>query len=91
MPHIGEVYEKFKPETADFCIIRLHGGDRLGMEAQTGGIWHQIVAPKTNGLKAAARIVRSNRKKNILTYVNLNNHFEGSAPITAERFIEALE
>jgi uncharacterized protein YecE (DUF72 family) len=91
MPHIGEVYAKFQPATADFCIIRLHGGDRMEMETQTGGLWNHVISPKPKGLKAAAQIVRANRKRNILTFVNLNNHFEGSAPITAERFIDTLE
>ncbi len=91
MPHIGEVFEKFNPATSDFNIIRLHGGDRLEIETETGGVWNRVISPKPKGLKAAAQIVRANRKQNILTYVNLNNHFEGSAPITAERFIKALE
>lgn len=91
MPHIGEVFEKFYPATADFNIIRLHGGDRMEIEAETGGLWNRIILPKPKGLKAAAQIVRTNRRQNVLTFVNLNNHFEGSAPITAERFIKALE
>jgi uncharacterized protein YecE (DUF72 family) len=91
MPHIGEVFEKFHPVTSDFSIIRLHGGNRLEIETDTGGLWNRVISPKPKGLKAAAQIVRANRKQNILTYVNLNNHFEGSAPITAERFIKALE
>ena len=91
MPPIGEVYEKFIPAPADFCVIRLHGGDRIEIETATGGLWDRIISPKPKGLEAAARIVRNNRKQNILTYVNLNNHFEGSAPVTAERFIETLE
>lgn len=91
MPHIGDVHEKFRPATTDFCIVRLHGGDRMEIESATGGLWNRIIAPKPKGLKAAAQIVRFNRKKNILTYVNLNNHFEGSAPITAQRFIDTLE
>ncbi len=90
MPHIGEVYEKFQPATADFCIIRLHGGDRLEIETKTGGLWNRVISPKPQGLKAAAQIVRTNRKQNILTFVNLNNHFEGSAPISAERFLHTL-
>ncbi|UCE41655.1 MAG: DUF72 domain-containing protein [Candidatus Aminicenantes bacterium] len=90
MPHIGEVYEKFQPATADFCIVRLHGGDRLEIETQTGGLWNRVISPKPEGLKAAAQIVRTNRRQNIVTFVNLNNHFEGSAPISAERFISAL-
>jgi uncharacterized protein YecE (DUF72 family) len=90
MPPVGEIFEKFKPVTADFCIIRLHGGDRMAIESETGGVWNGIVSPKPQGLKAAVRIVRHNTKKKILTYVNVNNHFEGSAPLTIERFIKAL-
>jgi len=91
MPHMGEVFEKFKPATADFCIIRLHGGDRLEIETETGELWNRVVSPKPKGLKAAAQIVRANRQKNVLTFVNLNNHFEGSAPLSAQRFLELLK
>lgn len=90
MPHIGEVFDKFKPETADFSIIRLHGGDRLEMEIDTAGNWNQIIAPKPKGLEAAARIVLENQSNKILTFVNINNHFEGSAPLTVERFLDVL-
>ena len=90
MPHIGEVFTKFKPKTADFSIIRLHGGDRLEMEIETGGNWSQVIAPKPKGLEAAARIVRENQSRKVLTFVNINNHFEGSAPLTVERFLEVL-
>ena len=90
MPHIGEVFDKFKPETADFSIIRLHGGDRLEMETETRGHWSQLIAPKPKGLEAAARIVRENQSQKVLTFVNINNHFEGSAPLTVERFLDVL-
>ena len=36
MPPIGEVFDKFKPETASFQVIRLHGGDRAEIEGRTG-------------------------------------------------------
>ena len=91
MPHIGEVFERYKPATSDFSVIRLHGGDRLEMEMETGQIWNRLIAPKPDGLKAAARIVKANLEKRILTFVNVNNHFEGSAPLTIERFISALQ
>ena len=90
MPPIGEVFAKFQPATADYCIIRLHGGDRLEIETATGGSWDQVISPKPRGLEAAAQIVRTNRKRNILTYVNLNNHFEGSAPLSGARFLELI-
>jgi hypothetical protein len=37
-----------------------------------------------------AGIVRPNARKNILTYVNFNNHYEGSAPLSIRRFLETL-
>jgi uncharacterized protein YecE (DUF72 family) len=90
MPPIGQVFEKFKPETASFQIIRLHGGDRLEIEGETGEVWNRIVAPKPGGLMAAAKIVRANAKKRVLTYLNLNNHYEGSAPLSVRRFLDVL-
>jgi len=90
MPHIGEVFDKFKPKTADFSIIRLHGGDRLEMEIETGGNWNQVISPKPKGLEAAARIVEENKSRKTLTFLNINNHFEGSAPLTIERFLDVL-
>lgn len=90
LPPIGQIFEKFNPETAAFQVIRLHGGDRLEIEGETGDVWNRIVAPKLAGLKAAAQIVRVSAKKKILTYLNLNNHFEGSAPLSIGRFLNVL-
>ena len=91
MPHIANVFEKYKPQTSDFSIIRLHGGDRLEIEVETGQVWDRVVAPKPEGLKAAAEIVRFNRAQKVRTFVNVNNHYEGSAPLTIERFVDVLE
>jgi len=90
MPPIGQVFDKFKPETASFQVVRLHGGDRLEIEGETGEVWNKVVAPKPGGLKAAAKIVRANVKKRVLTYLNLNNHYEGSAPLSIGRFLDIL-
>lgn len=90
MPPIGRLFDKFHPQTADFAVIRLHGGDRLEIEAETAQVWNKIVSPKPEGLKAAAKIVRANAQHKIRTFVNINNHFEGSAPLTIERFLEEL-
>jgi len=90
MPPIGRVFETYAPETAGFQIIRLHGGDRLEIEAETGQVWDRIISPKPEGLKAAAKIVRTNARKKVLTYLNVNNHYEGSAPLTIQRFLEIV-
>jgi len=41
-------------------------------------------------VQAAAKIVRRNARRHVLTYVNVNNHLEGSAPLTIQRLLEAL-
>lgn len=90
MPPIGQIFEQFKTATAPFSIIRLHGGDRLEIEKETGEVWKTIAAPKPEAIRSAVRITRKNTRSKIMTYVNINNHFEGSAPLTIERFLDAL-
>ncbi len=90
MPPIAKVFEEFAPESADFQIIRLHGGDRLKIEGETDEVWNRIVSPKLASLESAAKIVRANARKKVLTYVNINNHYEGSAPLTIQRFLDTL-
>jgi uncharacterized protein YecE (DUF72 family) len=90
MPPIREVFERFGPVTAGSNVIRLHGGDRLEIEQATADVWNRIVAPKPDGIEAAVRIVRENARRGVRTFLNVNNHFEGSAPLTVARFLEAL-
>jgi len=90
MPPIGTIFERFSPETADFSIVRLHGGDRQEIEREAGEFWDRLVSPKPESIRAAARIVRANARRRVLTYVNVNNHLEGSAPLTIQRLLEAL-
>ncbi len=91
MPPIGKVFEEHHPKPAPFCVVRLHGGDRGEIEKETGEVWNTIVAPKPDGLKAAAAITAENIRAKIVTYLNVNNHFEGSAPLTIVRFLEAMK
>ena len=90
MPTLDEIFEAFAPETAPFQVVRLHGSERTEIESLTKEVWNTIVAPKPDGLRAAARIVRANAKKKIVTYVNLSNHYEGSAPLTIRRFLDVV-
>lgn len=90
MPHIGEVYERYPAPTAGYAVIRLHGGDRLEIEGQTREVWNRVVAPKPEGIGSATRMVAELAAMKTVVYVNVNNHFEGSAPLTIERFLEEL-
>ena len=90
MPHIGEVWRRFQPATTDFTVIRLHGSDRSDIEKRTGRNWSRVVDPKPEGLAAATRIIRANAARKVTTFVNVNNHFEGAAPLTIERLTAEL-
>jgi uncharacterized protein YecE (DUF72 family) len=90
MPSIGEVFAVHNPRTAPFQVIRLLGDDRGGIEKETGETWNRIVAPKPASVEAAVGITVENARKKIRTYVNVNNHFEGSAPLTVASFLANL-
>jgi len=90
MPRIAEVTAKLDIRTASFSIIRLHGPDRSGIEERTGGAWGEVVEPKDDGLRATADIIRQNTDAGVDSYVNVNNHYEGSAPLTIARLLEIL-
>jgi uncharacterized protein YecE (DUF72 family) len=90
MPPPGRVFENHGTRTSSFMVLRLHGPDRAGIERVTLGEWSRIVQPQERGLRAAVDIVRRNTIDFVTTYVNVNNHYEGSAPLTIERFLDAL-
>jgi len=70
--------------------VRLHGPDRQGIEERTGGLWGEIVDPKDDGLRAAASIIGDNTRQGLMTFVNVNNHYEGCAPLTIQRLLRFL-
>jgi len=90
MPPPRKIFDRFDTATSAFTVIRLHGPDRPGIEARTKKIWNRVVEPRPDGLADAAELVRRNTAKLIKTYVNVNNHYEGSAPLSIERFLNAL-
>jgi uncharacterized protein YecE (DUF72 family) len=90
MPPLGKVFDGADTFTSDFCVLRLHGPNREDIEKMTGHTWDSIVAPQERGLGSAVRIVRENTQRGVSTIVNANNHYEGSAPRTIERFLRML-
>lgn len=92
MPPITDIYKRWRSlilrqETA---VIRLHGPDRKAMEEKTGRRWDQIVAPKDEDLAAVAGMIRELLGQGITVYLNVNNHYEGSAPLTINRITQLL-
>jgi uncharacterized protein YecE (DUF72 family) len=92
MPPIARVYEARRPLILKqrSVVIRLLGPDRQGIEEETGKEWNQIVAPKDQELAETVTMVRDLLDTGIDVYLNVNNHYEGSAPLTIERIRELL-
>ena len=69
------------------------GGELVSKIPLDGPIQPMVAAIGSNGLDGittAVEIVERNLENAITTYVNVNNHYEGSAPVTIERFLDAL-
>jgi len=84
MPHIYEVYEKFGHMFNDKVLVRLLGGDRKTIETTTKGSWNQLVDEKTD-LPKIVDMFKDIDAKGKLLNVYVNNHYEGSAPLTIKK------
>ena len=71
-------------------IFRLHGTGREEIEKETGNTWNRIVNSREKELSDIAAIVKDLTGSKNEIYVNINNHYEGSAPLTIERFRKFL-
>jgi uncharacterized protein YecE (DUF72 family) len=93
MPSIVDLWGKMEKKIRKFRIVifRLHGTDRERMEKETGEMWNRIVHPRDRELSDIAEIVSELKGSKNEIYVNVNNHYEGSAPITIERFQKFLK
>lgn len=88
MPPIWEVYEKMKSYIKTTTVIRLHGPDRSGIEEKAKGNWSTIIEPKENELTKVIKMINNINEKGVDLFVNVNNHYEGSAPLTIGRVID---
>ena len=91
MPPIKDVYKKYQERIGNPVIIRLHGPDRKKIEELTGKDWSKIVLPKDEKLSILPSIIHYFSEKEVDVYVNVNNHFEGSAPLTIEKIKRLLD
>lgn len=90
MPSIFDVYRKFSGHISKLTVIRLHGPGRSDIEARTGKKWNKIVQPRDEELDLLKKMLNDLRNRKVTTYLNVNNHYEGSAPLTIERIRSRL-
>jgi uncharacterized protein YecE (DUF72 family) len=91
MPRIVDVYQEFKKHITDTTIIRLHGPDRSNIEKKSGGSWDKILDAKDDELFEISEMIKELKKKKVIVYVNVNNHYEGSAPLTIKRLEKIID
>jgi uncharacterized protein YecE (DUF72 family) len=90
MPPIKEVIRAHNINTASYTVMRLQGKDRQEMEAKTDEAWNQIVEDHGRDIQSLTDYVQDNVDKKILTIININNHYEGCAPLTIQRIADTL-
>jgi len=90
MPSIFDIHKKFKDYIKDFTVIRLHGPDRHGIENRAGGKWNKILDPKDDELEKLVEMIAELLDRNVDVYLNVNNHYEGSAPLTIQKIKKLL-
>lgn len=84
MPGIAGLYAKWGGELAGPApvVLRLHGPDRAGMEKASGGRWDRIVQARDEEIETVVDMTAQLLTRGFEIYLNVNNHFEGSAPLT---------
>ncbi|SLM15394.1 conserved hypothetical protein [uncultured spirochete] len=83
LPHVYEVYWQYRNLVDTDIVIRLLGCDRAEIEKKTNEQWNTIHEAKPDKqliLQMAMDIASQGHKVTI----NVNNHYEGSAPLTIE-------
>jgi uncharacterized protein YecE (DUF72 family) len=92
MPPIWGVYAAHRERVLDHgtVVIRLLGPDRKGIEELTARRWDRLVAPKDEELQKVVDMAHDLMNEGVDVYINVNNHYEGSAPLTIERIKELL-
>ncbi|MCP5107246.1 MAG: DUF72 domain-containing protein [bacterium] len=91
MPPIMDVFRKFREMLGDMVVIRLMGSDRKGIELRAGNKWGKIVDSRDDELPDIVVLIRELESRGIKVFVNVNNHYEGSAPLTIKKIQEMLQ
>lgn len=85
MPPVVESCKMFMNNFNGRMVFRLHGSDRTGIEKISGENWNQIYNDKTAELEKLSNLFKDLLNRKVELFVNVNNHFEGSAPLTIQK------
>lgn len=84
LPRIADLYAKYKTRVDSPVVVRLLGGNRAAIETKAQDRWDRVLEPYPDlpGLAAMLADMAATGRE---VLVDVNNHFEGSAPLTIER------
>ena len=88
MPSVASIFKSQKALTARHTVFRLHGPDREGMAQKAGGVWDRIQIDRTPLIEEIGTLLRKVIEERITTFVNVNNHFEGCAPVSIAKLLK---
>ena len=60
------------------------------IEKQTGKQWNRLADPRDEELAAIMDVIGDLLERGVDVTINVNNHYEGSAPLTIDRIREIL-
>ena len=90
MPSIAQVFKDNKDFIKKSAVIRLHGPDRKGIEKLANDNWNKIYINRDKELNGIVELLKDFQNQKVDLFVNVNNHFEGSAPLTIKKIMEKL-
>ena len=91
MPSIADIYQEYAEFIRDLTVIRLHGPDRSDIEKKSKGNWNRIFESKEEEMEKIAEMVNDLLERKVEIYVNMNNHYEGSAPLSIQRLKKLID
>jgi len=92
MPDITQIFQKHGHLLQGTSVVRLLGPDRQGIEEISGQAWDKVVASKDEEIPGIASMIRKMvDQAGMDVYLTVNNHYEGSAPVTIQKMLSFLE
>lgn len=90
MPPVPGLFSRYRKYIKGPAVIRLHGPDRSGIEQMSGKVWNRILINRDDELQDIAEMVKVLSAEETDIYLNVNNHYEGSAPLTIDKIVKFI-
>ena len=91
MPSVVETCSKFLTDYNGSIVFRSHGPDRTGMEKASDNNWNQIYIDRPQQLEKLSELFKDLLTRKLDIFINVNNHFEGSAPLTIRKIKKLMK